>query len=115
MARTGEIVAFDVETTGLSPLRGHRVIEIGAVRIVNGASREEFHSLIDCGGSISMSSQRIHGITPAMLRGQPQPSVAFAAFRNFIGQAPLAAHNARFDMSFLRHEFGRLGCDWMRT
>jgi DNA polymerase-3 subunit epsilon len=109
MARTGEIVAFDVETTGLSPHRGHRVIEIGAVRIVNGAFAEEFNSLIDCGGSISMSAQRIHGITPTMLHGQPPPAVAFAAFRDFIGQAPLVAHNASFDMSFLRHEFGRLG------
>jgi DNA polymerase-3 subunit epsilon len=47
---TGEIVAFDVETTGLSPNRGHRIIEVGAVRIVNGSFSEEFHSLIDCGG-----------------------------------------------------------------
>jgi DNA polymerase-3 subunit epsilon len=109
MTRTGEIVAVDVETTGLSPQRGHRVIEIGAVRIVNGAFTEEFHSLIDCGGSISMSAQRIHGITPAMLRGQPPPAAAFAAFRAFIGQALLVAHNAPFDISFLRHEFGRLG------
>jgi DNA polymerase III subunit epsilon len=109
MVRTGEVVAFDVETTGLSPHRGHRVIEIGAVRVVNGAFGEEFHSLIDCGGSISMSAQRIHGITPAMLHGQPQPAAVFAAFRVFIGQAPLAAHNAPFDMSFLQHEFGRLG------
>jgi DNA polymerase III subunit epsilon len=109
MVRTGEIVAFDVETTGLYPHRGHRVIEIGAVRVVNGELTEEFHSLIDCGGSISMSAQRIHGITPAMLRGQPQPAAVFAAFRDFIGQAPLAAHNAPFDLSFLRNEFARLG------
>jgi DNA polymerase-3 subunit epsilon len=109
MIRTDEVVAFDVETTGLSPHRGHRVIEIGAVRVVNGAFGEEFHSLIDCGGSISMSAQRIHGITPAMLRGQPPPTDVFAAFRDFIGRAPLAAHNARFDMSFLRNEFSRLG------
>jgi DNA polymerase-3 subunit epsilon len=70
MIRTDEVVAFDVETTGLSPHRGHRVIEIGAVRVLNGKFGEEFHSLIDCGGRISMSAQRIHGITPAMLRGQ---------------------------------------------
>ena len=50
---TGEIVAFDVETTGLSPNMGHRIIEVGADRIVNGSFVEEFHSLIDCGGSIS--------------------------------------------------------------
>lgn len=50
---TDEIVAFDVETTGLSLNMGHRIIEVGAVRIVNGSFVEEFHSLIDCGGSIS--------------------------------------------------------------
>ena len=46
---SGEIIAFDVETTGLSPGRGHRVIEIGAVRIKDGALSDEYHSLIDCG------------------------------------------------------------------
>jgi len=106
---TDEIVAFDVETTGLSPNMGHRIIEVGAVRIVSGSFVEEFHSLIDCGGSISMSAQRIHGITPAMLRGQPPPAVVFASFRAFISQATLAAHNVRFDLSFLRNEFGGLG------
>lgn len=105
----GEIIAIDVETTGLSPHMGHRVIEIGAVRIVNGSLAEEFHHLIDCGAAVSMSAQRIHGITPALLRGQPQPAIAFAAFRDFIGPSALVAHNARFDMSFLRNEFGRLG------
>ncbi len=50
---TDEIVAYDVETTGLSPNKGHRIIEVGAVRIVNGSFAEEFHSLIDCGGRIS--------------------------------------------------------------
>jgi DNA polymerase-3 subunit epsilon len=44
-----------------------------------------------------------------MLRGQPPPAAVFAAFRAFIGQVPLAAHNAAFDMSFLRNEFSRLG------
>jgi DNA polymerase-3 subunit epsilon len=106
---TREIVAFDLETTGLSPMRGHRVIEIGAVRLLDGLCGEEFHSLINCGTSIPMSAQKVHGITPAMLVGQPVPEEAFAAFRRFIGRATLAAHNAPFDMSFLRSEFARLG------
>jgi DNA polymerase III epsilon subunit-like protein len=99
---TNDIVAIDFETTGLSPHRGHRVIEIGAVRIVNGSFKEEFQTMIDCGASIPMAAQQIHGITPVMLRGQPKPETAFAAFRDFIGRSPLAAHNARFDLSFLR-------------
>ena len=106
---THEIVAFDVETTGMSPSRGHRIIEIGAVRIIGGELREEFHSLIDCGESVSIAAQRIHGITKAMLHGQPQPVEVYSRFRAFIGKATLAAHNARFDLSFLRNEFSRLG------
>jgi DNA polymerase-3 subunit epsilon len=103
------LVAFDVETTGMSPLRGHRIIEIGAVRVVNHTLTQEFHSLIDCGRPITTGARQVHGITTAMLHGRPQPQAAFAAFRDFIGRATLAAHNAPFDMAFLQHEFNLLG------
>jgi DNA polymerase-3 subunit epsilon len=104
-----EFVAFDVETTGLSPLQGHRVVEIGAVRMNSGMITSEFHSLIDCGCTISKAIQRITGINDDMLRGQPSPDVVFKNFQRFIGKAVLVAHNARFDRSFLQYEFGRLG------
>lgn len=107
--KPAEFIACDVETSGLSPLRGQRVIEIGAVRVTNGALCQEFHSLIDCGRNIPALAGRVHGITPAMLRGQPCPQDAFQAFRTFIGNALLVAHNAPFDRSFLQHEFSRLG------
>jgi DNA polymerase III subunit epsilon len=103
------IIAVDVETTGLSPLRGHRVIEIAAVKIVSGQPGEAFHSLIDCGQTIPDSVQRINGITDEMLIGQPKPETVFAKFRDFVGNSTLLAHNAPFDGSFIRHEFGRLG------
>jgi DNA polymerase III epsilon subunit family exonuclease len=103
------VIAVDVETTGLSPHRGHRVIEIAAVKIVAGQLCEAFHSLIDCGRIIPEAVQRINGITDAMLMGQPKSADVFSAFRNFIGNATLLAHNAPFDGSFIRHEFGRLG------
>jgi DNA polymerase-3 subunit epsilon len=108
-----EFIACDVETTGLSPSRGHRVIEIGAVRVKNGTPVKEFHSLIACGRGITKGARQIHGISEAMLQGQPEPQTVFAAFRTFIGQTPLAAHNAAFDLDFLRSEFSRLG--WSLT
>ncbi|MBW1940905.1 MAG: 3'-5' exonuclease [Deltaproteobacteria bacterium] len=104
-----EFVAFDVETTGLSPLQGHRVVEIGAVRMNSGMITSEFHSLIDCGRTIPKAIQRITGINDDMLCGQPSPDVVFKGFQRFIGKAVLVAHNARFDRSFLRYEFNRLG------
>jgi DNA polymerase-3 subunit epsilon len=109
MVMPGEIVAFDVETTGFSPTRGDRVIEIGAVRIVDGELSDEFQSLVAFRGSIPKAAQRVHGITGDMLLGQPEPFEVFNAFRQFIGQAVLAAHNAVFDLDFLRSEFSRLG------
>lgn len=106
---TDEFVAVDVETTGMSPSRGHRIIEIGAVRLVNGSLGQEFHSLINCGGGITKEAQRVHGITDAMLSGQPKAEDVFQAFRSFIDHAVLVAHNAQFDNSFLRSEYDRLG------
>ena len=103
------LVVFDVETTGLPPMLGHRIIEIGAVRLENGTITTSFHSLIACGRPISKGAQRVHGITDDMLRGRPPPEEVFENFRAFIGKSMLVAHNARFDRSFLRNEFGRLG------
>lgn len=102
-------VIFDVETTGISPRSGHRVIEIGAVCLEDGVKTREFHSLIDPGRKIPATAQRIHGICDAMLRGQPPPDRVYPAFHRFIQGAVLVAHNARFDLSFLQYEFSRLG------
>jgi DNA polymerase III subunit epsilon len=101
-------VVFDLETTGLSPRQGHRVIEIGAVAIENGAVAEEFSTLIDAGIRIPPVVQAIHGITDEMLDGQPKPEEIFPRFRTFIADSILVAHNAAFDIRFLRHEFARL-------
>lgn len=103
------VIAVDTETTGLSPLLGHRIIEIGAVRMENRMISESFHSLINCGRPISKVAERVHFITDDMLSGQPPPESVFKEFRSFIGNSLLVAHNARFDRSFLSYEFSRLG------
>ena len=102
-------VVFDTETTGLSPLQGHRIIEIGAVLLQGNDIMDEFHSLIDAGVPIDPRAQAVHGITRKMLHGHPRSAEVFADFRDFIGHALLVAHNAPFDTRFLRAEFDQLG------
>jgi DNA polymerase-3 subunit epsilon len=102
-------VVVDLETTGLSPRHGHRVIEIGAVAVENGAVVGEFTTLIDAGVPVPPVVQAIHGITDEMLAGQPKPEEVLPLFSAFIADSVLVAHNAAFDVRFLRHEFARLG------
>jgi DNA polymerase-3 subunit epsilon len=101
-------VVVDLETTGLSPRHGHRIIEIGAVAIENGVATEEFTTLIDAGVPVPTRVQAIHGITDEMLEGQPGPEEALPRFYAFIAGSVLIAHNAAFEVTFLRHEFARL-------
>lgn len=102
-------VVVDCETTGLWPRRGHRVIEIGAVAVVEGRVTGEFETLIDAGVPVPPEVQAIHGITDEMLAGQPRPEEALPRFAAFISDSVLVAHNAPFDIRFLRHEFARVG------
>ena len=98
-------VAFDVETTGLYPRRGDRIIEIGAVSIQDGITASEFHSLVNVPRRISKLAQRVHGITNDDIQDAPMPEQVFSELQDFICRCTLVAHNAGFDMSFLRYEF----------
>jgi len=109
MNRSNRHVVFDVETTGFSPQRGARIIEIGAVLVEDGRMISEFHNLINCGRAVSRQAQRVNGISDRMLFGQPAPEDVFPLFHRYISGCTLVAHNAAFDISFLRHEFSRLG------
>ena len=102
-------VALDVETTGLSPQNGDRVIEIGAVAIEDQSIIAEFSSLIDVDKRIPWQVQQVHGITNEMLGGKPKPNEVLPEFYKFIAGSILVAHNASFDIGFLRHEFALLG------
>lgn len=107
--RERRCVAVDIETTGLSPRRGDRVIEIGAVAVDDSGIVDEFHALIDPGIRVTLQAQHVHGITNDMLADKPKPEDVLPGFHRFIGDCALVAHNASFDVFFLRHEFGRLG------
>ncbi|MFH1076519.1 MAG: 3'-5' exonuclease [Pseudomonadota bacterium] len=102
-------VVVDVETTGLSSRRGDRIIEVGAVIVKGREIAAEFCSLIRTDKPIPFAAEQIHGITNEMLIGKPKPEEVFPQFREFIGNSALVAHNAQFDIGFLRHEFSRLG------
>jgi len=97
-------IFFDTETSGLSPTRGDRVIEIGAVAVRGGEIEAEFSTLIAVDCDIHWAAQRVHGISQTMLKGQPKPGEVWPAFLEFVGDAPLIAHNAPFDTRFLNHE-----------
>jgi DNA polymerase-3 subunit epsilon len=102
-------VAIDVETTGLSFFAGDRIIEIGAVLVEEGRIVSEFDQLIHTLRPISHSAQRVHGIGNRMLQGKPAPEEVIPRFCQWAGSQPVIAHNARFDLGFIRQECSRLG------
>ncbi len=101
-------VVLDFETTGLNP-NIDEIIEIGAVRLEHGREVGEFSQLIDPGRAIPEKVVELTGINAAMLAGQPTLAEVFPKFAKFLEGAVLVAHNASFDMAFLRRAFQRFG------
>ena len=102
-------VVVDTETTGLDPLTGHRIVEIGCVELINHVPTfETFQTYLDPEREMPLEAFEISGLTSEFLRGQPRFGEKVEAFLDFIGDAPLVIHNAVFDLAFLNAELGRL-------
>ena len=104
----GEIVCFDIETTGLDNRRDV-ITEIGAVVLKNGEITEQFSTFADPERPLTREITELTGITDQMLEGAPSQAEAISAFLDFVGNRPLAAHNAEFDLGFIAEGCRRMG------
>ncbi len=109
-----EYVAFDLETTGLSA-RADTIIEIGAVRMKAGQELERFQTFVAPGRKLEQKIVDLTGITDAMLLGAPRLEDVLPKFLEFVGERPLVAHNADFDVGFLREAARKLGLPFRCT
>ena len=104
------IVTLDTETTGISHRLGHRVIEIGAVELIDGRiTGREFHTYLQPERSVDWGAQRVHGISDAMLVGKPLFAQKAGELLDFLSGAEMVAHNASFDVGFLDNELRLAG------
>lgn len=106
------VICFDIETTGFEYLRGDRVIEIGAVEIIDGQITDNnFHEYINPEGKIiPPDTYMVHKISNAFLEDKPKMSEIAPKFLAFIGDSPIVAHNGfDFDFPFVNHELAKLG------
>ena len=105
-------VVFDLETTGLPASEGDSIIEIGAVKMKNGKIIDTYDKLIDPLKPLSEEIISITGITNEMVSGKPNEEETVKDFIKWVGNLPVVAHNAKFDMSFinmayLKYDLGR--------
>ncbi len=94
-------VVFDLETTGFNAGGEDSIIEIGAVKILNGEIIDRYDQLVDPGKQISQRITDVTSITNEMLVGKPNEETAIKEFKEWIADLPMVAHNAKFDVSFV--------------
>ncbi len=109
-------IALDTETTGLSPTKGDRIVEIAGVELLDGvASGRTFHAYLDPEREIPARASQIHGIDNGTVAGMPTFAEKAQDLREFIGESALIAHNAPFDMRFLNAGFAAAGLSEVET
>jgi DNA polymerase III subunit epsilon len=103
-------VVFDTETTGLNPAGGDRMVEIGCVEIFNRVETgRTFHAYFNPERVMPSDAEAVHGLTTIFLSDKPRFSEKVEELLDFIGDAPLVAHNAGFDFGFLNFELELCG------
>ena len=110
----GEFVCFDIETTGLKVDR-EAITEIGAVVLKNGEITDRFQTFVNPNRRLTPEIIGLTGITDDMLKDAPQLKEALAEFLKFVDGRPLAAHNAEFDIGFIRAGCRKVGLDFQPT
>ena len=101
-------IVFDTETTGLDPLQGHRLVEIGCVELVNRfPSGRFFHRYFNPERDMPAEAFAVHGLSVEFLKDKPRFGEIAEELAAFIEDAPLVAHNALFDLGFLNAELER--------
>lgn len=98
-------VVFDLETTGLYADKGDSIIEIGAVKMINGKIIDTFDTFVNPNVKLSSEIISITGINDEMLNGAPNEEDAVKTFINWVGEYPMVAHNAKFDISFINSAY----------
>ncbi len=103
-------IVLDTETTGLDPLAGHRVVEVGCIELINTvATGRTFHAYFNPEMSMPAGAQDIHGLSDEFLADKPLFAERVEEFLAFIADAQLVIHNAQFDIGFLNAELERVG------
>ena len=103
-------IILDTETTGLDPAYGHRIIEIGAIEVVNrGVTGRDFHTYLNPERESDAGALEVHGLTTEFLSDKPRFEERAEDFLAFIEGAELIIHNAPFDLKFLNAELLRIG------
>jgi len=104
------LIVLDTETTGLEPKQGHRLIEVGALEMVNRRlTGKSFHEYVQPERDIPMEAQAVHGITEDFLKDKALFSAIADDFIEFVRGAELIIHNAPFDLGFLDNELAIAG------
>jgi DNA polymerase-3 subunit epsilon len=102
-------VVLDTETTGLDPLDGHRLVEVGCVELINGIpSGQTFHGYFNPERAMPAEAFAVHGLSEEFLKDKPFFSETAGDLIAFLGEAPLVIHNAAFDLGFLNAELERV-------
>lgn len=103
-------IVFDTETTGLDPSQGDRIVEIGCIELFNRVETgATFHAYFNPGMAMPSIAEQVHGLTDAFLADKPWFEDQVEDLLDFLGDAPLIAHNAMFDFGFLNAELGQCG------